>query len=156
MGLQQSIQDEPVSRLPLREALLVGPETSPRVAIATMKAKQLGCVVVVDENGKPLGTFTESSLVNLLASDPQVLDQETVADFLDPKWAVVKQTSPVLEVLQAMHEQDIRFVVVTDEAGKAVALTGQKGMMEYVAEHYPQQVMVQRVGGKPSSEREGA
>ncbi|MEM9354346.1 MAG: CBS domain-containing protein [Planctomycetota bacterium] len=156
MGLQQSIKAEPVSRLPLREALLVGPETSPRMAVTTMKAKQLGCVVVVDGGGKPLGTFTESSLVNLLASDPGVLDHRTVADFLDPKWAVVRQTAPVLEVLKAMHEQDVRFVVVTDGEGRAVALTGQKGMMEYIAEHYPQQVMVQRVGSKPTSEREGA
>jgi hypothetical protein len=56
-----------------------------------------------------------------------------------------------------MQTKNLRFVVVTDEDGKAIALTGQKGLMEYVAEHFPQQVMVQRVGVKPySSQREGA
>ena len=43
-----------------------------------------------------------------------------------------------------------RFLCVLDEDGRTrVALTGQKGLSEYIADHFPQQVMVQRVGGKP-------
>ena len=44
-----------------------------------------------------------------------------------------------------------------DDQGKLVGLTGQKGLMEYVAEHFPGEVMVQRVGEKPYTQsREGA
>jgi hypothetical protein len=45
---------------------------------------------------------------------------------------------------------------VVDEEGKVTALAGQKSLMEYVAEHFPGQVMVQRIGCPPCSEREGA
>ena len=47
-------------------------------------------------------------------------------------------------------------VVVTDDDGRVDALTGQKGLMEYVAEHFPKQVMVQRIGSPVIQDREGA
>ena len=156
MGLRDNIRTEEVRRLPLRQALLVGPETPIRTAIATMKAKQLGCVIVVDADDKPIGTFTERVVVRMLARYPEAVVADTVGEHLDTKWAVVRETDPVLKIVTAMQEQDVRFVVVTDEEGKAKALTGQKGLMEYIADHYPHQLLIQRAGRKPSSEREGA
>ena len=156
MGLLQNIHQETVSQLPLREALLVPPEESIRAAISIMKSKQLGCVIVVDGDGKPLGTFTERCVVDVLADNPEVLNTATVGEHLDPKWTCVLASEPVFAVVKAMKVENVRFVVVLDDAGKAIALTGQRGLMEYVAEHYPQQVMVQRVGSKPSADREGA
>ena len=50
-----------------------------------------------------------------------------------------------------------RFVCELDEQGKVKGLTGQKGLSEYIADHFPEQVMVQRVGGQPGmGTREGA
>ena len=49
------------------------------------------------------------------------------------------------------------LTTVLDNDGKVIALTGQKGLMEYIADHYPGQIMVQRVGVPPYSQsREGA
>lgn len=156
MGLVDNIRTETVAQLPLREALLVSPRLILRAAIAIMKRKQLGCVIAVDALGRPIGTFTERSIIHLLRRDPSVLDRKTVGDYLDPKWAVVKESDPVFAVLEAMHKKKLRFVVVTNNVGRATALSGQKGLMEYIADHYPQQVMVQQVGTKPAVEREGA
>ena len=156
MGLVDNIQTETVAGLPLREALLVSPRLIIRAAIAMMKRKQLGCVIAVDALARPVGTFTERSIIRLITEDPSVLDRRPVGDYLDPKWAVVKESEPVLAALEAMRKEDLRFVVVTNDVGRVTALTGQKGMMEYIAEHYPQQVMVQQAGTKPSVEREGA
>ncbi len=66
------------------------------------------------------------------------------------------QDDPAL-VLEVMEAKNIRFVVVLDEAGKVAGLTGQKGLMEFIAEHFPGEVMVQRIGTKHyPEEREGA
>ncbi len=53
--------------------------------------------------------------------------------------------------------KNVRMLCVVDEQGRVVGLTGQRGLMEYVAEHFPGEVMVQRIG-QPSymSDREGA
>jgi CBS domain-containing protein len=156
MGLKKDLLNEKVSTLPLREPVTVSSGTIIRAAIAKMKAKSLGCAVVVDYAGKPLGTFTERSVIDLLLSDPTVLDKKTVADHLDPKWITVKQSDPVAEVLNAMQSKDQRFAVVVDEEGRVVGLTGQKGLMECIADYFPEQVFCQRVGTPPVSAREGA
>ncbi len=156
MGLQENLASEPVTKLALREAVCVSPATPVRKAVDAIKDKHLGCVIVVDPAQKPIGTFTESMLVDLLVHQPKALEDRVDAH-LDKKWARVKQTDPISSVLAAMQQQDLRFVVVTDEEGCAKALSGQKGLMEYIADHFPRRVLVQQVGAKPFiHEREGA
>jgi len=156
MGLYENVRNEPVSNLALREAVLVPPEMSLREADKLMQRKELGCIIVVGEDGMPLGTYTEEVLIRLLACRPAALD-EPVKDHLSPRWACVRRDEPIAKVLEAMQKQDLRFICVTEQSGMPVALTGQKGLMEYVADHFPQLVMSQRVGAKSSTaEREGA
>ena len=72
------------------------------------------------------------------------------------QWPWVQTSDPIVDVLEAMLTKNVRFLCVVDEEGRVVGLTGQKGLMEYVAEHFPGQVMVQRVGCAPYLNREGA
>ncbi len=52
---------------------------------------------------------------------------------------------------------NVRFLVVVDDEGCVAGLTGQKGLMEYIAEQFPQEVLVQLVGTEPyPHSREGA
>lgn len=156
MGLLNNIHNESVARLPLRKALLVQADEPIQSAISIMKSNQLGCVIAVNDQGLPLGTFTERCVVDLLANNPQAIKNSTIRECLDTKWSCVSETAPVSAVVKALQIEDLRFVVVVDKNKKPIALTGQKGLMEYVAEHYPQQTMVQRVGAKPPKSREGA
>ena len=154
MSLGKDMRQEPVSELSLREAITVKPETSVREAVRLMQAQELGCVVVVDDESRPSGIFTESVLMNVLIAGNQLDDP--VAEHLAAQMAVVRRSDPIVRVLRAMQQYDQRFVVVTDDDGRVEALTGQKGLMEYVAEHFPKQVMVQRIGSPVIQDREGA
>jgi predicted transcriptional regulator len=156
MGLQRNMRNEPVSRLALREPATVECGATLRDAILRMRERKLGCAVVVDEDRKPVGMFTESMLTQLMARgtfDPdRPIEQEMAA-----KWPWVHMADAIADVLSAMEFGNIRFLCVVDEEGRLAGVTGQKGLMEYVAEHFPGQVMVQRIGGKPyPQEREGA
>lgn len=155
MALHQNIVNEPVSKLDLREPVLCGPAESIRDAVARMRSRNLGCVIVVDIDRKPLGMFTESMLTQLLADDPTALDQ-TLGENVADQWPCVLDTDPISLVLEAMQAKNVRFIAVVNDDGRIVGLTGQKGLMEYISEHFPQQVMVQRVGSPPPVEREGA
>ncbi len=157
MRLKRNIQTELVVDLPLREAILVQSDTSVSAAIERMREKQLGCAVVVDVDGKLLGTFSERIVIDLVLQQPENLTTLTVGDHMDQENFVVKTSDTICKVLDAIQNKAARFVCVVDDEGAVVGLTGQKGLSEYVAEHFPQQVMVQRVGGKPGmKKREGA
>ena len=157
MALQANIQSEKVGRLPLREGIIVPADTTVRSAIDNMRQRQLGCAIVVDAANKPLGVFSERTVIDLLLHQPDQLDRLTVGQHLDETWFRVQDTDPIVTVLDLVQNQGARFVCVTDAQGQVVGLTGQKGLAEYIADHFPRQVMIQRVGGRPGQEtREGA
>lgn len=155
MQLRESLSNEPVSRLALREPVLCGPDELIRDAVARMREQKLGCVIVVDDQSRPVGMFTENMLTRLMASSPAGLDDKLRARMAE-QCHCVRPTDPVARVLEALQRSNTRFVCVVDDEGRVAGLTGQKGLMEFIAEHFPGQVMVQRVGSPPPSQREGA
>ena len=157
MRLEENLKKECVSDLPLREAITIQTDTTVIAAIELMREKQLGCAIVIDADGKPLGTFSERTVIDLVLQQPDNLNALAVGEHMDEEWFSVRQTDSICTVMETIQQKAARFVCVLDEDGQVVALTGQKGLSEYVAEHFPRQVMAQRVGGKPGMEtREGA
>ena len=64
--------------LPLLSLITVDRTTTVRQAIALMREKRLGCVVIVDEDGRPMGKFTERLLINLLLEHIDGLDRPVI------------------------------------------------------------------------------
>ncbi len=156
MGLREDIHTDPVSELDVRELLWVRPGTTVRQCLALMRSKHLGCVIVVNEAGQPVGKFTERLLMKLVLRDASGLDKP-VDGFMYKDANVIAQRDPIEKLLRTMQKQSLRFMCVVDDTGKAVGLTGQKGLMEYVTEHFPRQVKGQRMRSKMyMDEREGA
>ena len=157
MGLKENLQSETVSKLPCREAILLQPDTTVRQAVEVLQSKKLGCAVVVDAEGKPIGIFTERTLIELLLQRPNDLGTILVRDHLEAEWFCVQSSDPIATVLDLVQNRGARFVCELDEHGKVKGLTGQKGLSEYIADHFPEQVMVQRIGGQLGmGTREGA
>lgn len=156
MGLYENIKSDQVKDLDCRDPVVVSPDQSIRSVTQAMRDGKLGCAILVDEAGKPRGLFTESKLTALLAHNPDSLD-DPVQQHVDESWPQVKISDPIVSVLDSLVNFNTRFMIVVDEEGKLVKLTGQRGLMEYIADHSPGQVTVQRIGQKPYlHEREGA
>ena len=156
MGLQENIQDESVDKLEVRDPVNVPPTASIRETVALMRKHDVGCAIVVDDDQKPIGIFTESMLTEQISHGSLHLD-EPVSKHMADRVPWVKLSDPIADVVEAMQLKNIRILCVVDDQGRAVGLTGQRGLMEYVADHFPGQVMVQRVGQTPYlADREGA
>ncbi len=156
MGLYENMHSEKVARLALRDPVVVQENSTISDAIKAMRQRKLGCAIIVNDRRVPQGLFPESDLTKLLSENPGVVN-EPLAKFIKKEWPSVRDTDPIARVLEALESQNVRFLIVVDEQGQLVGLTGQKGLMEYVAEHFPGQVIVQRIGGNPYPvEREGA
>lgn len=156
MGLQENCQRETVDKLDLRKPQTVTEGTALRQAVEQMRTANIGCVIVVDDHQKPLGMYTESMLTELLAHGSLNLEGP-IEEFMSSRFPWVKSTDTIADVLDAMQLKNVRMLAVIDDEGKVAGLTGQRGLMEYVADHFPGQVMVQRIGQAPYlSNREGA
>jgi len=156
MGLREDILKKTVADLELREIIKVRPHDTVSSVVSIMQQKRLGCVVVVDDDDRPLGKFTEKQLTSLVLKNQSAMDEQ-VGEHMTSAWSTVEKTDPISKVLDAMQSKGLRFVIVVDSDGRAVGLTGQKGMMEYIADHFPRQVKVQMMESKLyMDEREGA
>lgn len=156
MGLQENFQNELVSELELREPVTVHRGDDLRKVVTAMRGRKLGCAIVVDDDRKPIGIFTESMLTEMLTHATADMDSP-IEKSMAVRCPWVRITDPISDVLEAMQMKNIRMLCVVDQSDHVVGLTGQRGVMEYIAEHFPGQVTVQRVGQPPSlTEREGA
>lgn len=156
MGLRQNILTDPVSELNLRKVITVKPETTVREAAAKMREGKLGCVVVMSSEGKPVGIFTERKVMRLILECTKKLD-EPVSNHLITTAGPMADDSPIGDMVTKMQVDNLRFLAVENPKEKIVSISGYKGLMEYIAEHFPRQIKVQRMKSKMfMDEREGA
>lgn len=156
MGLRENIKTDSVEELAVRDLIAVKKTATVRDAVELMRKRRLGCVIVVDGKGKPIGKFTERQLLKMLLSDIGALDQPISKVMYDDPNAISEKAS-IQKMVELMEARRIRFICVVDEKGKAIGLSGQKGLMEYIAEFFPRQVKAQLMEPKLSmSQREGA
>ncbi len=156
MGLFENMTRDSVRDLNLREPVLVTAQQTIRDVTKALRNKGIGCAIVVNDDQRPTGMFTESMLSQLVVKNRAAID-EPVGGHAAKRWPQVCVTDNVASVLDALEVKNTRFLSVVDEDGKVVGLAGQKGLMEYIADHFPNQVMVQKVGQKSQTDqREGA
>jgi len=144
MGLREDILTDPVSSLEMRTAITVSGEEPVRQVAKRMRQSHMGCAIVVDAHGKPVGKFTERLYAKLMAVDP-ALAADPVAKHMYHDADVISQDASVTEMVSMMQAKSLRYICVVDGDGKVKGITGQKGLMRYISEYFPRVVMVQRM-----------
>ena len=156
MGLQENFRKETVKQLEIRKPVTVQLDATVRDAVSEMRDQNIGCAIVVDGDRKPIGIFTESMFTELLLHGAQTID-DSIEKHMAARCPWVRMSDPIGNVLDAMQLKNVRMLCVVDDDDRVVGVTGQRGLMEYIAEHFPGEVMVQRIGETPYlSDREGA
>jgi len=156
MALRDYIKNEPVSTLSLRKLVLFSPQRPVREACDAMQREGLGAALAVDPLGKPIGMFNEKVLIRILSQTPTAMD-DPAEQHMVRNVVTVKETDPIAELIATMQGRMLRWVCVVNDEGKAVALTGLRGVMEYVVDHHARSVMGTPIRRKLSmTEREGA
>ncbi len=82
-----------------------------------MREQHVGCVVVVDAEGKPVGMVTDRDLVVEVLAELIVPDNLTVKDIMSEQPLTVLETDEVKQALDAMRAVGVRRAPVVDQAG---------------------------------------
>lgn len=157
MGLRENILREPISVLQLRPYAAVTADATVRQAVDAMRAKQIGATMIVDEAGKAIGMFNEKMLIRLLINNPKLMD-DPIEQHMTRNIFTVQAGDSIAKLISTMQNRRLRWVSIVDEEGRPTALTGLRGVVEYVADYFPHQVKVQPIDGSKVSikTREGA
>lgn len=99
-----------------RDLAILSPSSSVRDAVELMSKMNVGSILVVDEEGKPRGIFTERDLVHHLAKGGSL--EAKLGDVMTRRVVTIKEDETVWKAITLMVEHGIRHLPVVDEEGK--------------------------------------
>ncbi len=104
----------------MRRPLTVRPDVSVRDTVVLMNSKGYSSAVVVDDEGRPLGIFTERDLVRVVAEGVDL--SEPIKNVMTPRPVTVGAEDSLSRAVAKMIEHKIRNLPVVDSEGRLVGL----------------------------------
>jgi len=124
---------DPVQPLSLHQTQSVGD------ALAVLKEKRIGCVVITDEADRLVGIFTERDII--LKLDLENLNSEQLlAELMTKDLKTASMTDSIAFVLQLMSQGGFRHVPIVDENNFAVGLISVKDIIDAVVNRITKEI----------------
>lgn len=107
-------------------------------AARRMNDRNVGSLVVVDDNKRPVGILTDRDLT--LRALAKLLDPATakLSDVMTPAPKVAAQTASLTECVGMMRGGAFRRLPIVDDAGELFGLLSLDDILEYLAEGFSQ------------------
>jgi len=102
-------------------AVCVGPDTSVLDVADEMDAHAVGCVVVVDEEDRPLGVITDRDLTLRVVAAGRAPNKTSARDVMSPEVVTGGRRESTLELLAKLEQRGIRRAPLV-EGGRVVGL----------------------------------
>jgi CBS domain-containing protein len=120
-----------VSDIMVKDVVTAKKDDKIRDVAIRMYEKKIGSVVIVDDEGKPIGIVTERDLVYVVA---RALTPDT------PAWmvmtenpVVINENALVTEAMEKMRELNIRHLPVVDASGRLVGMVSFRDIIDFTA-----------------------
>lgn len=113
-----------------RQPLILPPRTLVTEAAACMSQCRASCVLVVEQQ-RLVGIFTERDVVRMTAADTQlkaVAIQEVMT--FDPISVCIDDDQSIFSVLYLLHQHQIRHLPVVDKSGQVVGVITQSTLLQ--------------------------
>jgi CBS domain-containing protein len=116
-----------------REVDLVDPDETAWAAAERMWRREVGSLIVLDQERRPIGVVTARDLVvRVLAAERQPRATR-VRDIMTTPVKTVTDTMSVSRAFALMRQQTIRRLPVVDTAGKLVGMLAQRDILNHLA-----------------------
>ncbi|MBI4229164.1 MAG: CBS domain-containing protein [Deltaproteobacteria bacterium] len=94
------------------DVITVSPSSSVTDASSMMREKNIGCLVVVDNERRPIGIITDRDIVVTVVAEQLVPAEILVEDVMTKNLVTVKEDESVFEILRVLARNSIRRVPV--------------------------------------------
>ena len=136
----QSFWEQKVGLVNLQKPTIVKSGSSITEAVRLMQKMKVGCVLVEDVAGSILGIVTDGDLMHdfvgsTLSGDASI-DKMMVEEI-----TMVDKTATVTEAVELFYFNKFRHIPVIDGNKKVIGILSVRGLMNYIAEHMPSEVL---------------
>jgi len=117
-----------VKHMMLTNVITGSPNMTVKETIKTLYEKHVGCVVLIDEENKCIGIFTERDAVRIVAENVQ-LDQP-VGKVMTKNVVTIQENSSINEASRAICAHRIRHLPVVNQKGSIVGLLSVRDILK--------------------------
>jgi CBS domain-containing protein len=132
-GLVRSVMEDDLSHLGEEVTLTVSPEAAALQVARWMKESQTGCALVLDDEGKLVGIFTEHDVLCKLTGAKAAADGSTVGELMSRNPEALRETDSVAAALNKMSIGRYRHVPVRRSDG-SYGVASIKSVLKYIAQ----------------------
>src|SRR5947208_232752 len=129
--VERALLKDRVSLFQGRQPLNVSPNTPVRECLKLLADNRVGCLLVV-ENGKTIGIFTERDALLKLGDKAGALGSRPITEFMTSK---VESLPPTAKIAFAVHRMDhggYRHVPVVNNEGRTVGIFSVRDILKYL------------------------
>lgn len=113
---EQHTMTTQLGQLIKREPVCVSADTPTRAALEQMKLQQVGCLVVVDQEGRPVGVLTQSDLLpRVILADFDLL--RPIGELMTANPHQLASTASAYDAMLEMAARGVRHILVVDAEG---------------------------------------
>ncbi len=124
---EQQSMNSPLASIISKRPVCVTPATPIRSVIETMVAGHIGSMVVVDDEQKPVGIFTQSDAMKRILL-PGLPLEGPISSVMSPHPHALSENSHVYDAALAMAMHSVRHVLAVDEEGKLRGVVSERDL----------------------------
>ena len=154
--LQSALAKDTLGEVIQQTPLTVNAGATLAFVISRMQEEHRGYVVILEE-GKPVGIFTERDLLLRVAGRQLAFDQTLVDAYMTRDPITLPADASVAHAVNLMVVEGFRHIPVVNDAGQLVAVASMRNLMEYLSDFFSRDVLNLPPSSQPSYRaREGA
>jgi len=112
--------------------------TKLRDVIRIMQKRRVAAVVIT-ESGQVVGIFTERDVMNRIVG-LALNENLPIADVMTREPRTLSPDEPIADAIRLMTEHGYRHIPLVDAGGREVGMISARDIVEFIAQHYPQEV----------------
>ena len=117
-----------VKHMMLTNVITTSPNMSVKQTIKTLYEKHIGCVVVIDNNKKCIGIFTERDAIRLVAENVQ-LDQ-SLDNVMTKNIITLQEDTSINEARKIISTHKVRHLPVVNQKGELTGLLSVRDLQD--------------------------
>lgn len=133
-SVERALAEEPVTQITHQPVATGKPDEKVGEVLQRMVDLDVACILVVDEQQKLLGVFSERDYLNKVAERYQEACEQTLSELMTPDVVTVNTTAAAGEALAVMAVGSFRHVPLVDVDDKLAGIVGPRRMSSYLGD----------------------
>jgi CBS domain-containing protein len=129
--VERSLLTDRVKLFQGRQPLVVSPSMPVREVLRLLVDNKVGCVVIA-EQGKIAGIFSERDALLKLGERAAELADKPISDFMTSKVESLPPSAKIAFAVQRMEQGGFRHVPVSNDQGQAVGIFSVRDILSYL------------------------